>query len=126
MRCLYWMLGFTLLFLGGCDDTLFNDVSCAAVEYEATWEDVALFIEAECQVCHTEAGLAEFSLEEAIEDDLADGADYLVIPGDSEGSLLWQVLAHEGEVVMPPSGGPLPLCVYEHVGDWIDAGAVIP
>lgn len=46
-----------------------------------------------------------------------------VVPGDSSGSLLYQVIAHEAEPFMPPDEDALEPAVAQLVAAWIDGGA---
>lgn len=46
-----------------------------------------------------------------------------VLPGDSSGSLLYQVIAHEAEPFMPPDEDALDPAVAQVVAAWIDGGA---
>jgi WD40 repeat protein len=46
-----------------------------------------------------------------------------VVPGDSSGSLLYQVIAHTAEPFMPPDEDALDPSIAKLVADWIDGGA---
>lgn len=85
--------------------------------------DVMPIFEAECIVCHGSLGGWDASSYEAV---MTTGNNApVVIPGDSEGSLLAQKLlgTHTKGAIMPPSGkladGEIQIIV-----DWIDAGAL--
>lgn len=85
--------------------------------------DVMPIFEAECIVCHGSLGGWDASSYEAV---MTTGNNApVVIPGDSEGSLLAQKLlgTHTEGAIMPPSGkladGEIQIIV-----DWIDAGAL--
>ncbi|GAB4564598.1 MAG: hypothetical protein Tsb0020_14930 [Haliangiales bacterium] len=95
--------------------------------YEPTWDGVALLFEHRCENCHGyQPGAGGVALPMDVMDlmdelDADDGA--LVVPGDPENSLLWQVLA-SGR--MPAGDRPLPMAQIEHVRMWIEDGAVMP
>ena len=57
------------------------------------------------------------------EDDLEQVTELLVIPGDLEGSVLWDALAGTTLTRMMPPSGRLPGDEVQHVADWILAGA---
>ncbi len=110
-----------LLLLGAaaCDDTTFNTLE-VNVEGEG-YDAVIQVVEGNCTSCHAADGSASFLV--LTEDVFCDSVlnDRFVIPGDAEGSVLYQRISDAGSP-MPPTGmmseGNLTI-----VGDWIDAGA---
>ena len=110
------------LALVACDNTVFHSQELG---YEANWFGVQVFMHDHCFECHRAGQPPE--LPDAVEADLVEERFELVVPGDAEGSVLWQVVAPgEWEPGMPhkmPPGQPLPPPVTEHVYEWIEKGA---
>jgi hypothetical protein len=80
-------------------------------------------IQAKCAKCHIEGTKSDLSLA-SLESTLAgskNGPD--VLPGDSEGSLLYQMVSGQAEKTMPPKGEPLTADEIATIQRWIDAGA---
>ena len=78
---------------------------------------------AKCLACHGAARMSDL--------DLRDRAAFLkggkrgpsVVPGDAEGSLLYQAVKQSGDVKMPPGKTPLTAAEVKALGDWIQGGA---
>ncbi|ACY13812.1 c-type cytochrome domain-containing protein [Haliangium ochraceum] len=112
------------LALAGCALEYEYEGDASAERYEPTWDGVALLLEHRCMNCHGhEPGAGGVSLPGDLVGDLMSGAHNLVVPGDAEGSPLWQVLA-EGR--MPTGNRALPMAEIEHLRVWIERGAVLP
>lgn len=80
-------------------------------------------IEAKCAKCHVEeskSGLSLASLESALAGGKKGGD---VLPGDADGSLLYQMVAGLAEKRMPPKGDPLSDAEIATIKSWIDGGA---
>jgi hypothetical protein len=113
---------------------------------EPTFESIfANVFEGECRACHISGG--PYSNDQSVEfDDLdhaydsivgpnafsggsCDGRGALIVPGDCEGSLLYQKLLPEGETMnpcgdpMPLGGDPLSADTLAAICEWIDTGA---
>ena len=84
--------------------------------------DVMPIFEAKCAICHGALGGWEAASYDSVMT-TGDNAP-VVIPGDSEGSLLGQKLlgTQEEGNIMPPSG-KLPADELQIILDWIDGGA---
>ena len=111
--------GLALIGLAGCDDTQFNtlEVEVSGEGYDAVID----VVEGNCTSCHSDGGTASFLnlSEDAFCDTVLDGR--LVVPGDADGSVLYQRITDAGSP-MPPTG-VMSEGNQTIVGDWIDDGA---
>jgi hypothetical protein len=83
----------------------------------------------ECFECHSRDTRARGGLVLDDAGSLLDGGERgaAILPGDGEGSLLWQVVAHRHEELEMPRNKPrLPDAVVEDLRRWIEAGAHWP
>ena len=112
----------------GCDDTEFPTSEGGTF----TGDDYATVVEVFdgwCVECHRSDGpIANLDLEtdpcEALVNVVSSRTVPYVVPGDHEGSVLWNRIASTGTYggVMPPAG-PMPQANIDSVAAWIDAGA---
>ena len=101
--------------------------SAAAEDAPSFAKDIAPLLAKNCVACHAgNAKMGGLGLESF--EDLQRGGSHgkAVIPGDSEGSRLYQMVAGKLEPSMPLGGGTLPAEQIELIKRWIDAGAVGP
>lgn len=83
-------------------------------------------IEQHCLACHGEARMGELDLRTR-EAALAGGKrGPALIPGDPEGSPLYQAVSHKGDLSMPPGRNPLAEGDVAALGEWIRSGAAWP
>lgn len=113
-----------LLVLGACDDHLFPSVAVEAGACEPTWSGMEAIFVAHCDSCHP--AVSSPDLHADISAEAAAGGGAYLLPGDPEGSLLYQVFEGVDAILMPfGATEPLPeetrACVY----DWIANGAVV-
>jgi mono/diheme cytochrome c family protein len=117
----------TILFFGGCDDTLTsNDVDNRVMpESNVSYsKDIAPVFELHCISCHGN-GRYDASLDLTNPSLFVDGL--IVVPGTSETSILvWRIDPKYGTDPMPPIGSaflPLTANQIRGVTTWIDEGA---
>ncbi len=85
--------------------------------------DIAPIFEARCAKCHIEGTKGELSLaslESALKGGKKGGD---IVPGDSDNSLLVQMISGLAEKQMPPKGDPLSDADIATIKQWIDGGA---
>ncbi len=77
-----------------------------------------------CAKCHVDESKGQYSLA-TLESALAGGKNgaAVVVPGNGEGSLLYQMVAGTAEKRMPPKGEPLSAQDIATIKSWIDSGA---
>lgn len=114
-------IGILMLWACGTQPTGREDSGSMSVEMQPTWVGVQALFEVHCDTCHD--GSNQFELRAAIEDDLEQATALWVIPGDLEGSVLWDALAGTTLTRMMPPSGRLSGGQVQHVADWILAGA---
>ncbi len=86
-------------------------------------------LSAECYQCHSAASeKVKGGLRLDTREGLLRGGDSgaVVVPGESEQSLLIQALRHEDGLAMPPKKPMLPKSVIADFARWVDAGALDP
>ena len=101
--------------------------SSAAQDTPSFAKDIAPLLATNCVACHAgSARMGGLGLETF--EDLERGGAHgkTVIPGDSEGSRLYRMVAGNLEPSMPFGGGRLPAEQIDLIKRWIDAGAVGP
>lgn len=117
----------TLAVVGGCDDTEFTTGGGgggSSTYYPDHIGAIALMRD-HCEECHVEGGIwPQFTLE-LLEEDIREGNQEWVVPGDRNASELWARLSDNGEFPVMPQTGALPLDTVEPIGVWIDEGAVL-
>ena len=91
------------------------------VTYPGTFTGVDTMVTEQCDRCHpAQQGIdlhAELRSESA-------HATPWIVPGDPDGSYLWQVVSG-GTFIEMPLDGLLPIETVQCVHDWIEAGAVV-
>ena len=101
--------------------------SSAAQDTPSFARDIAPLLARNCVACHAgSAKMGGLGLETF--EDLQRGGSHgkAVVPGDSEGSRLYRMVAGKLEPSMPLGGGSLPAEQIELIRRWIDAGAAGP
>jgi hypothetical protein len=80
-------------------------------------------IESKCLTCHGDARMSDFDLcsRETILKGGKRGS--AIVPGNAEGSRLYQAVRRQGELKMPPGKTPLTESEVAALRDWINAGA---
>ena len=124
---MWWIL---IALLGGCDDTTFNSPEPEIPEGEGYSAVVQIFNDNCLGACHG-AGASFPDLETdpcgtLVDQDSQGYSGKLVVPGDSEASVLWNKMNNTGEFGgIMPAGAPetLPEDLLQLVTDWIDEGA---
>ena len=115
--------------LAGCDDTMFGGSTVVPANYTPDADGVNNLITDHCLSCHGEGAGTQPVLPDDIVADMRAGGTNYVTPFSREDSLLWRVLSDtqlQGEIGPMPFGAPLDPAMYEHVGVWIDEGALLP
>ena len=81
-------------------------------------------LERHCQGCHN-AAVKQGKLDLTSRDGILRGGESgpAIVPGNAKASLLYQLVAHEQEPVMPYKADKLSPEVIARIGAWIDAGA---
>jgi hypothetical protein len=90
--------------------------------YDPTWQGVQdLFVD-HCDRCHPSVQYLDLRTEIPL--DIAK-YQYLVKPGDPDGSVLWQVVSapNASQIPMPFDSGLLPLVTVDAIRQWIADGA---
>ncbi len=119
---LFWM-PMVAVALAGCSQPASNNGTEAAPP--ATFAAAVQPIVAQrCAKCHVEESKGQYSLA-SLESALAGGKNgaAVVVPGNGEGSLLYQMVAGTAEKRMPPKGEPLSAEEVATIKSWIDSGA---
>lgn len=114
---------FTAVALTGCSQPSTSSESGSATP--ATFAaSVQPIVAQRCAKCHVEESKGKYSLA-SLEAALAGGKNgaSVVIPGNSEGSLFYQMVAGTAEKRMPPKGEPLSAEDVATIKSWIDSGA---
>ena len=114
-------VGFLMFGVCGSSPPGGEDSGAIGVDMQPTWAGVQALFSVHCDTCHD--GSNQFELRAAIEDDLEQATELLVIPGDLEGSMLWDALAGTTLTRMMPPSGRLAGDEVQHVADWILTGA---
>lgn len=91
-----------------------------------TYDDqVVAVLREKCFSCHnadkTEGGLNMTTYAALM---AGGGSGEVVVPGDPNGSLLYKVVTHAEEPVMPPNSGKIPVDMQNVLKGWIAAGAL--
>lgn len=118
----FWM-PMVAVALAGCSQPASNGGTEAAPP--ATFAAAVQPIVAQrCAKCHVEESKGQYSLD-SLESALAGGKNgaAVVVPGNGEGSLLYQMVAGTAEKRMPPKGEPLSAEDVATIKRWIDSGA---
>ena len=90
-------------------------------------DDALAILEKNCLACHGSARMAGLDLRQRETLLKGGGRGPAAAPGNAAESLLYQVAAHVGELVMPPgSEEPLPAADLEILAKWINQGAPWP
>ena len=97
------------------------DTAAQNTAVSPTWAGVQTLFSSHCDTCHD--GSNQFELRTAIEEDLEQETGLLVVPGDPEGSVLWDAVAGTTLSRMMPPSGRLSEVEVQHVSGWIEAGA---
>lgn len=132
-KSIWGALALVLIAMAGCaptgedaggateEDTMESAAPAAA---EPTFASaVEPIIAAKCAKCHVEDSKGELSLA-SLDSALAGGKKGSdIVPGDAEGSLLYQMVAGLAEKRMPPKGDPLSDEEIATIKAWIDSGA---
>ncbi len=98
-----------------------GDSGIPSDSFSPDWVGVKALFSDHCDTCHD--GSTQFNLRAAIEEDLEQDTRLLVVPGDPEGSVLWDAVAGTTLTRMMPPSGRLPEADVKHVHTWIDSGA---
>lgn len=114
----------------GCDPKANAPTAAAPAGGEASVADVTFasaiqpIVAQRCAKCHVEETKGRYSLA-SLESALAGGKSGpgVVVPGNGEGSLLYQMVAGKAEKRMPPKGDPLSDQDIATIKAWIDSGA---
>ncbi len=114
-------VGLLMLWACGSQPVGWEDSGSIGVEMQPTWAGVQALFSVHCDICHD--GSNQFELRAAIKEDLEQATELLVIPGDLQGSVLWDALAGTTLTRMMPPSGRLQGDEVQHVADWILAGA---
>ena len=88
------------------------------------YESVQAILSENCLSCHGAAQMSGLDLSQR--DTLLKGGSRgpALVPGKAEESLLFQAVAHSGELRMPPESARLPREKLDLIRRWIDAGAL--
>jgi mono/diheme cytochrome c family protein len=118
----FWM-PMVAVALAGCSQPASNSGTEAAPP--ATFAaSVQPIVAQRCAKCHVEESKGQYSLD-SLESALAGGKNgaAVVVAGNGEGSLLYQMVAGTAEKRMPPKGEPLSAEDVATIKRWIDSGA---
>jgi hypothetical protein len=123
MRSWLWM-ALMATGCGGGDDSGDSDTSPPET-YDPTWDGMLAFMDDNCARCHADPPATSTvpKLPEALEADLRDGTGHYVVPGDLDGSWMWQLVSGGADPFVMPQDGLLPAESVAHVEQWILAGA---
>ena len=117
------------LVVAGCSGPTGGSSSSDATGPESTADSVTFasavqpIFQERCAKCHIQGSKGDLSLESR-ESTLAGGEEGSdIVPGDSAGSLLYQMVSGQAEKRMPPKGDPLSDDEIATIQSWIDAGA---
>lgn len=92
--------------------------------YSSDWDGVQQMFTDHCDVCHPSQN--GFDLRMRISEDVADGTEFYIVPGDPSASRLWNLITPSDVGFSMPPAGHLPADQTAHVAEWIQAGAPIP
>lgn len=121
-----------LFAVSGCDNTVFPGEGGSSGGGDARSADadgVMAYLDEKCGSCHAEGGQWP-NFPSDLEADINDGVGDVVVPGDPDASLLWQVLAAPGD---GSGASPMPFgrtsdineLDVQHIRLWIYDGATL-
>lgn len=101
-------------------------VSTSSAQEKITYDDHAqAILRQRCSTCHNSNRLeGDLDLTNYTNLMQGGGSGEVILPGDSEGSYLFNLVTHDDEPSMPPDSDPIPEAEIEILQKWIDGGAL--